>query len=404
MALFGYKAIDKAGNEVKGSVEAPSVEEAKQDLRRQGLMIISVTKQNFWTKELKLNVGKPPTPRDLSVMCRQFVSMSKAGVSILDALRMLADQTENTRLREALKDVRINVEKGETLTESLRKHPNIFPKLMIDMVSAGEASGSLDNAIERMAIQFERTSKTQSLVKKAMVYPIAVCIVAVIVTVIMLVVVLPTYEEMFAEIGGELPLITRIYVGLSHGLIDYWYFVIAALVLAFFGIRKFSRTNLGQHIFHKIVLQIPIARNLVVKSASSLMARTLRTLLSAGVPLIEAVDIVSGVMQNVYFKEALQNAKEEIIIGMPLSRPLEESKLFPPMVYHMIRIGEEAGNTEEMLEKLADYYDEEVELAVQALMAALEPMIIVVLAIVVGGLVAACMSPMMEMYDALDTM
>lgn len=404
MALFGYKAIDKAGNEVKGSVEANSVDEAKQDLRRQGLMIISVTKQNALTKDLKINVGKPPSSRDLSVMCRQFVSMSKAGVSILDALRMLADQTENTRLKEALKDVRISVEKGETLTDSLRKHPNIFPKLMIDMVSAGEASGSLDNAIERMAIQFERTSKTQALVKKAMVYPLAICVVAVIVTVIMLVVVLPTYEEMFAEIGGKLPLITRIYVGLSHGLIDYWYLVIAVLIALFFGIRKFSRTDLGQHIFHGIVLRIPIARNLVVKSASSLMARTLRTLLSAGVPLIEAVDIVSGVMQNVYFKEALQNAKEEIIIGMPLSRPLEESKLFPPMVYHMIRIGEEAGNTEEMLDKLADYYDEEVELAVQALMAALEPMIIVVLAIVVGGLVVACMSPMLEMYNTLDSL
>lgn len=404
MALFGYKAIDKAGNEVKGSLEANSVEDAKKDLKRQGMMIISVSKQNFWTKDLKLNVGKPPTPRDLSVMCRQFVSMSKAGVSILDILKMLAEQTENARLKEALKDVKISVEKGETLTESLRKHPNIFPKLMIDMVSAGESSGSLDSAIERMAIQLERTSKTQGLVKKAMIYPIAICVVAVIVTIVMLVVVLPTYEDLFADIGGELPWITRFYVSLSHGIVDYWYLVIAVVLALFFGIRKFARTDLGQHIFHKIVLRIPVARNLVVKSASSLMARTLKTLLSAGVPLIEAVEIVSGVMQNVYFREALQNAKEEIIIGMPLSRPLEESNLFPPMVYHMIRIGEEAGNTEEMLDKLADYYDEEVELAVQSLMAALEPMIIVVLAVVVGGLIAACMSPIMSMYDTLDSL
>ena len=404
MPNFNYTAIDKQGKNKRGTVEAVDEEQALAKVRAEGLMVMELKPESILTKEINISIGNPVKPRDLSVFCRQFVSMSKAGVSILDALRMLADQTENTRLREALKDVRINVEKGETLTESLRKHPNIFPKLMIDMVSAGEASGSLDNAIERMAIQFERTSKTQALIKKAMVYPIAVCVVAVIVTVLMLVVVLPTYEEMFAEIGGELPLITKIYVALSHGLIDYWYLVIVVLILGFFGIRKFYRTDLGQHIFHKIVLQIPVARNLVVKSASSLMARTLRTLLGAGVPLIEAVEIVSGVMQNVYFKEALLNAKEEIIIGMPLSRPLEESKLFPPMVYHMIRIGEEAGNTEEMLEKLADYYDEEVELAVQALMAALEPMIIVVLALVVGGLVAACMSPMMEMYNALDTM
>lgn len=404
MAQFGYKAIDKEGKEVKGSIEADSEYEVKLELKRQGMMVISVEQQNFWTRDIDLSMGKGPTPRDLSVMCRQFSSMTKAGVSIIEALKMLSEQTENAKLKDAIKDVRINVEKGETLTESLKRHPKIFPSLMINIVAAGEASGALDTAIERMAVQFERTSKTHALVKKAMIYPLAICVVAVVVTVIMLVVVLPNYETMFADIGGELPGITKFYMGMSHGLIDYWFIIVPAIAAIVVAIKQFAATDVGKHLFHKIVLSIPVARNLVVKSASSLMARTLMTLLTAGVPLIEAVDIVSGVMQNVYFKEALEKAKEEITIGMPLSRTLEESKLFPPMVYHMVRIGEEAGNTEEMLDKLADYYDEEVEMAVQSLMTAMEPMIILVLAVVVGGMLAACMAPMMSMYEALDSM
>lgn len=237
-----------------------------------------------------------------------------------------------------------------------------------------------------------------------MIYPIAVCVVAIIVTIVMLVKVIPSYEDMFSQIGGDLPWITRFYVNLSHGIINYWFIIIPVLIAIVFVIRAFAKTDLGKHFFGKIALKIPLFGKLTVKSASSMMARTLSTLMGAGVPLIEAVEIVSGVMSNVYFKEALLDAKEEITIGMPLSRPLQESGLFPPMVYQMIRIGEESGNTEEMLDKLADYYEEEVEMSVQAVMAALEPMIIVVLAIVVGGLVAACMMPMMSMYEALDAM
>ena len=209
---------------------------------------------------------------------------------------------------------------------------------------------------------------------------------------------------MFTQIGGELPWITKLYVNLSHGIINYWFIIVPVIILIVFAIRAFAKTDAGKHFFGKIVLKLPLFNKLVTKSAASMMARTLSTLMGAGVPLIEAVDIVSGVMSNVYFKEALQDAKEEITIRMPLSRPLQESGLFPPMVYQMIRIGEESGNTEEMLDKLADYYEEEVEMAVQSLMAAMEPMIIIVLAVVVGGLIAACMMPMMSMYEALDAM
>ena len=404
MATYGYKAITKAGKEVKGSLEADNKDLAMAELRRQELTVIDLGEQSFLTKDIDIQIGGWPKARDLSVMCRQFVSMTKAGVSILESLKMLCEQTENKRLQEALKEVRISVEKGETLADSMAEHPKVFPGIMVNMVAAGEASGSLDVALERVATQLERSNKTQAMVKKAMIYPIAVCIVAIIVTIVMLVVVIPNYEDMFKDLGTELPWITNFYVGLSHGIVNYWFIVVPVILAIAFGIKAFSKTDLGKHFFGKIALKIPLFSKLVIKSASSMMARTMSTLLGAGVPLIEAVDIVSGVLNNVYFKEAMQDAKDEITIGMPLSRPLQESGLFPPMVYQMIRIGEESGNTEEMLDKLADYYDEEVEMTVQSLMAAMEPMIIVILAIVVGGLVAACMAPMMSMYTALDTL
>lgn len=404
MATYGYKAITKAGKEVKGSLEADNKDLAMAELRRQELTVIDLGEQSFLTKDIDIQIGGWPKARDLSVMCRQFVSMTKAGVSILESLKMLCEQTENKRLQDALKEVRISVEKGETLANSMTEHPKVFPAIMVNMVAAGEASGSLEIALERVATQLERSHKTQAMVKKAMIYPIAVCLVAVIVTIVMLVVVIPNYEDMFSQLGTELPWITMMYVNLSHVITNYWYIIIPIIIALVIAIRYFAKTDLGKHVFGKMALKLPLIGKLTTKSAASMMARTMSTLLGAGVPLIEAVDIVSGVMSNIYFKEAMQDAREEITIGMPLSRPLQESGLFPPMVYQMIRIGEESGNTEEMLDKLADYYDEEVEMSVQSLMAAMEPLIIIVLAVVVGGLIAACMMPMMQMYTALDNL
>lgn len=404
MATYGYKAITKAGKEVKGSLEADNKDLAMAELRRQELTVIDLGEQSFLTKDIDIQIGGWPKARDLSVMCRQFVSMTKAGVSILESLKMLCEQTENKRLQDALKEVRISVEKGETLADSLAEHPKVFPAIMVNMVAAGEASGSLETALDRVAVQLEKNSKTQAMLKKAMIYPIVVCIVAVIVTIVMLVKVIPSYEDMFADLGTDLPWITKFYVNMSHGIRDYWFIIIPIVIAIAIGIKYFAGTNPGKHVFGKITLKLPLFKKLTVKSAAAMMARTLSTLMGAGVPLIEAVDIVSGVMNNIYFKEALQDAREEITIGMPLSRPLQESGLFPPMVYQMISIGEEAGSTEEMLDKIADYYDEEVEMEIQSLMAALEPMIIIVLAIVVGGLIAACMAPMVSMYAALDNL
>lgn len=402
MASYGYEAIDKSGKIIKGSLDGDTVDEVRLQLKNQDLTILEVKEQGFLSKDIDLQIGGYPKPRDLSVFCRQFVSMNRAGVTILDSLKMLVEQTENDRLRAGIEGVRVAVEKGETMATAMAEFPKVFPELMINMIAAGEASGSLDVAMERMAVQFEKSAKTRSLVKKALIYPIVVLIVAFAVVIVMLLVVIPRYTDMFTELGTELPGITLLVKSMSDGLKSYWYIIfplIAAVVIALMG---FAKTYTGKHFFHKIKLKAPILGNLEVKQAASLMSRTLSTLMAAGVPLVEAVDIVSTTMENVYFREALETTREEIMIGQPLSRPLEETGLFPPMVYHMTRIGEESGNTEEMLTKLADYYDEEVEMAVASLMAALEPMIIILLAGIVGFLVAACLAPMLSMYSALN--
>lgn len=404
MAAYGYEALNSAGKEIKGSVEADNIEAARQALKKQGIQVINIRPQSALTKDINIKVGGYPKPRDMSVFCRQFVSMTKAGVTISEALKMLTEQTENDRLREAAEGVRVSVEKGETLASSLAMYPKIFPALMVHMVEAGEASGSLDVALERMATQFEKSAKTTAMVKKAMIYPIAVCIVALVVVVVMLVVVIPNYATMFDSLGTELPALTKAVQAASNFIIQKWFILVPAIIAIVVLVKMFAETDTGIHFFDKIKLSIPAFKNLEIKTASAQMARTLSTLLAAGVPLVDAVDIVSNVMSNVYFKEALQDCKNEIIIGQPLSRPLEQSGLFPPMVYHMTRIGEETGATEEMLAKQADYYEEEVEAAVASFMAAMEPVIIIVLAAIVLVLVGACLMPMMTMYETLSNM
>lgn len=404
MAQYGYEAIDKLGREIKGSMEAANEDEVKYKLRADGLIIVGVKSQNILTQDLNLEIGGFPKTRDLCVMCRQFVSMNKAGVTIIETLRMLYEQSENKKLKTALNQVRVDIEKGDTFSQALAEHPKIFPDLMVSMVAAGEASGTLHIAMERVATQLERSGKTEAMIKKALIYPIAVVVVAIVVSIVMLVVVIPSYETMFVDLGTELPAITKMYVAMSDALRSYWFIILPVFVAMIVAIALYSRTDSGKHVFGKMALTVPILKNLTVKSASSQMARTLSTLLGSGMSLVEATQIVSNIMGNIYFKEALADVAEQVSIGMPISRPLEDSGLFPPMVYHMIRIGEESGSTEEMLEKLADYYDEEVEMAVQSLMAAMEPMIIIVLAVVVGGLLAACMAPMLTMYQSLSNM
>ena len=402
MADFSYEAINKEGRVLKSTIQAENIDQAKAQLVNKGYIVTSLEEQSLLQKDISISFDKKPTPRDLGVFCRQFVSMSRAGVSILECLTLLREQTENKVLAKAIREVQAEVEKGEPLAVGLSKHPKIFSDLMVTTVNAGEQSGSLEVSLERMADQYEKSAKTAALVKKAMIYPIVVAVVAVAVVIVMLVKVIPSYTDMFADLGTDLPGITKAVVAMSDFIIAYWYLLLPAVIALGAAIGAYLRTPSGKRLKSTLSLKIPLTKNLTVKTACSQVGRTLATLLSAGVPLVEAVDIVADTMQNTLFKDAMKEAKEEVVKGVPLSQPLEDSGLFPPMMYHMVRIGEEAGNSEEMLNKLADYYDEEVEMAVQALTAAMEPMIIIVLAGIVGVLIAAVMAPMLTMYQAMD--
>jgi len=402
--IYAYEAVDSTGAVVKNTYDADNEDAVRMEIKRLGMTAINIQKQTALNKSININIGGKPKVRDMSVFCRQMTSMVRAGVTMIDSLKMMAESTENRKLREAIEEIRVSVEKGESVSAAFGEHPDVFSEFMVNMAQAGEASGSIDIAFERMAIQLEKSGKTQSIIKKAMIYPIVVLIVMIVVVIVMLVKVIPSYASMFADLGTDLPAITKGVQAVSNFIISYWFILAPVIIGIIIALATYSKTNSGKHFFGKIAISFPAIKNMVIKSASAMAARTLSTLVAAGIPLVEAVEITAKVMTNVYFQEALTKAKEEILIGQPLSRPLEESNLFPPMVYHMVRIGEETGQTEEMLDRCAEYYEEETEMAVQAMMSALEPMIIIVLAGVVGIILAACMAPMLTMYQALDSL
>ncbi len=404
MESFAYLAIDAAGKEVKGSMEADNEDKVGIALKGDGLTPIQISKQNALNKDINLDIGGKPKARDYSVFCRQFVSMTQAGVTIIDALNMLSEQTQNKKLASAIKNTQISVEKGETLSNSMKEQGELFPPLLINMVEAGEASGSLDIAFERMATQFEKDAKLQATVKKAMIYPIIVCIVAIGVVIVMLTFVIPNYAEMFADMDMTLPTITLAVMAASDFVVNKWYILIAVVLIIFFAFRAFKKTPKGRWFLDSIALKSKLFGPLRIKSASARFARTLSTMLAAGISLVDAVEITANTMDNVVIKDALMNAREDIIQGVPLSMPLQKSGKFPPMVYHMVRIGEESGDVEGLLTKLAGYYEEEVEMATESMMAVMEPLIILLLAGIVGVLIGAVMAPMLKMYQGMDNL
>ena len=402
MPSYKYEIVDKNGKSKKGTLEADNEQAASQELRNRGLTIVSVTKAGALDKEISLNFGGKVKPRDLSVFCRQFISMVSAGVTIMDALDMLSEQTENKTMAKALEKVHADIQKGETLSDALEKHPKVFPSIMISMVRAGEASGKLEIAFERMSEHFEKSAKMAGIVKKAAMYPIIVSIVAVAVVVLMLVKVIPSYQEMFDEMGTGLPLLTQVMVNLSKFIQAYWYMIIIVVVAVVVAIRIFKKTIPGQIFFGNLARKMPIFGELTVKQAASNFAQTLSTLIYSGLPMIEALQITANTMSNYIYKQTIQKAKEEVAKGVPLSEPIRDSGMFPPMVAHMTYIGEETGDLEGMLTRLSMYYEEEVEMTTQTVIAAMEPMIMLVLALIVALLVGAIMSPMLKMYQNMD--
>ena len=402
MPGFSYVAVDKRGKEKRGSLEAETRERALEQLKAEGLIPVSVREQGALNKEIDFSIGKKVKPRDLSVFCRQFVSITQAGVPMKEALQMLSEQTENKWLKRAISEVLLNVEKGNTLADSMRSQPDIFPPMLVNMVEAGEQSGSLEMAFSRMAVHFEKEAKLKATIKKATIYPIILVIAAIGVIAVMLLFVIPIFIDMFADLDIEMPALTMFVMNSSKWMTSHWYVLLAIIVGVVVAYKLIYRTTQGRLTIDRIKMKMPLFGKLTVKTACSQFARTMSTLLMSGISTIDALETTSKIVNNIHYTNAMLKAREEVMKGVPLSEPLEASGIFPPMVYHMTGIGEETGNIEDMLSKLADYYDEEVEITTQSILAAMEPLIIVFMAIVVGTLVIAVILPIGAMYEGLD--
>jgi len=398
---YNYVVYTKEGKKLKGTISALSEDRAKMLLREQGFSVGRVTKQTIWTKDINISIGPAVSARDLSVFCRQFQSLLHAGVTVIDGLEMLSAQTENKTFAATLKECYASVQKGTTLADAMKKFPKVFPSLLLNMIEAGEASGSLDISFERMGVYFEKNAKIKALVKKAMIYPIMIVVVALVVLVVMSLVIIPRFSKLFADMGSELPKITKAVMTFSNFLLFKWYLVVGIGGTLALLIGLFARTEKGKLFFGKMAMKLPVFGKLTVKNASALFARTLATLVGAGVSLSEALAIAARSTSNMQFRRALENARAEVIQGKLLNEPLRKCGLFPPMVYQMVRIGEETGNIQGMLEKSAEYYEEEVEMTTGNLTALMEPLIIVVMGGIVGILVLAMYMPLIQMYGTM---
>ncbi len=401
MAVFNYKVVDKDGKNKKGTIDAPNKESAEKKLKAEGYSLMSLTEQStplgggtLFKKKVK--------SRDLGVFCKQFGAVIRAGVTIISALELMGDQIENPTLRKAIVDARTFVEKGGTLADALRVNPDVFPPIMINMVAAGEMSGNLEVCLDRLVEHFEKDNALSSKIKGAMTYPIVVLIVMVIVIIVVLVMVIPNFASMFEDMGTQLPLATRAMMAAADFVKYKWYILIVVVAAIVLGIKFFKKTPVGEQLFANIGLKAPIFGNLNIKTACSRFSRTMSTLMASGISMIDAVEQVAKMMDNKIIRDGLMDAKTQVAKGIPLSKPLKDMEMFPPMLSAMTKIGEETGDIEEMLSKVADYYDEEVETATNALTAAMEPLIMVLLALVVGMIVAAVYGPIMSMYSALD--
>lgn len=400
MATFKYRITDRYGKDKRGTVEANSEEAATAKLKGEGA-IVHFIKETTSVDDAAWNIsiGNPVKLKDITLFCRQFYSILNAGVTVVDGLKMLEDSTENKTLRKSIYNVQVNVEKGETLANAMALEGKVFPDLLINMVAAGEATGNLSIAFERICTQFEKDQKLRSMLIGAMIYPVVVLVVAVIVVIVLMVVVIPQFQEIFSMMGEQLPLPTRIVIAVSEFMQANLIWVIGGII-AFIGLIVYAKnTETGKQVTSRMCLKIPIVKDFSIKNASAKFSMTMSTLVMSGVPLVEALGIVANVVENRVVRKVLNESREEVMQGVPMSEPIEASEVFPQMVYHMLRIGEETGNTEAMLDKVAEYYEQEVEAATKNLTTAMEPAVIILLAVVVGGVVGAIVMPMMQIYS-----
>lgn len=401
MALYKYKAISEKGQVLEGYKEAQSEYEVVKMLKNNNYYPVNI-KEDMDTGTRRDILLKKITKRDISIFCRQFYTMLNAGISIVNCLNILEKQVENKFLKKAIYELYENVQKGLTLSEGMKKQKNIFPHLLINMVEAGEVSGELDVLMERMAIHYEKEYKIESKIKNALVYPLVLSIISIAVVMFLLIFVMPTFVDIFESSGSILPTPTRILLAVSNWIGSYWYILIVLLFLLVLGIKELAKTPKGKFIIDALSISIPGIKKLNIKIITSRFTRTLSILLSSGIPLLQALDVVNKVVGNIIVSKKLEIAKEGIRKGVSISKAIKDTGIFSPMVDSMIKIGEESGALDDLLNETADYYDEEVETFIERMITLLEPVLIVFMALVIGFIVISMTMPMFDMINTIQ--
>jgi type IV pilus assembly protein PilC len=398
MPIFIYSAKTVTGDIQTGNVDLPNREAVIGYLRRQRLIPVTVREK---PKDVSLPFGKRVKMKEIVHFTRQFATMVNSGLPLVQCLDILAEQSENPFLMSSVKEVQADVESGATLADALRNHPKVFSDLYVNMVAAGEAGGILDTVLLRLSVFLEKNEALVRKVKGAMIYPGVIMSVAAIAVTVLLVFVIPTFQNMFASVDMALPAPTRFVIWLSDMLQSYWWLMLACIAAGVYSIRTYYKTSNGRLALDRLLLRVPILGDLLRKTAVARFTRTLGTLLSSGVSILDGLEITARTAGNRVIHDAVMRSRSSIAGGETIAEPLRESGVFPPMVTQMINVGEQTGTIDEMLDKIADFYDDEVDTAVEALLAAMEPMLIVFLGVVVGGMIVSMYLPIFDMINVV---
>ncbi|MBY6037045.1 type II secretion system F family protein [Fictibacillus nanhaiensis] len=401
MAQFSYVGRDKSGKKRTGSILGLSKREAVMKLKEKGIAVMDVqeVKQSFLNKEISF--GKQVKSQPFAIFLRQFATLLRAGVSVVDATNILSAQTESKILKKVLADVEEELRQGNPLSIAMSKHRAVFPPMVINMAAAGEASGGLDETLDQLATYYEKQHYTKQKIVSAMMYPMIVGVVAVFVVIFLLAKVVPTFAAMLQDAGGELPGITLFVLGASDFVQKFWWLLSLLAILTIIGIYFIRRNKSSKYYFDYVVLKVPVFGKLLQKSALARMTRTLSSLFSSSVPILQALSIVEKVVENEVVAKVIRESRDALETGQRLTEPMKKHWIFPPLVTQMISIGEETGSLDEMLAKVADFYEKEVETGTDRLKSLIEPLMIVFLASIVGTIVISIIVPMFEVYKTI---
>jgi type IV pilus assembly protein PilC len=402
MASYAYTAINASGLELDGEVNAPDAGAAREALRQRGLVALSLDEQAAASQGLGLAIKKVK-PKSLQVFSRQFATMIEAGLNVVTALVILEEQTEDKKLAKVITELRADVEGGLLLSEAMARHPRIFSRLFISMVEAGEAAGILDVVLDRVALQIEKETRIKRRVKGAMMYPLMVMSFATLVLIGMLMFLVPIFVDIFAELGGDLPMLTQIVVNLSDILRSYYFIVFPVMGAMIYGFFRLKKTERGRRVWDAFRMRIPFGVGaIVVKVGMARFSRTLSTLVAAGVDIIRSLEITGSTAGNSLIEDATAVVRERVHQGVPIAVPLEDEKIFPPMVSQMVRVGEETGELEKMLAKIADFYEDEVDSSIATLTSVIEPLMMIGVGMVVGVIIISMYMPMFKLLTLIQ--